>query len=167
MRVNTFVGISGICSIVSAGIAAAEENYAAVLTYAEHQGGNVIYHYELRAPEARRFFVGCECQSSGIGLPQLQTPPVNASAVRQDDLATWYELPAQAARQPPGWRVRMAQPRGTTGYWIEWYRPVGRNAAANDGSLTGFAVVVPGSDEAYLTGHYTIQVEGNGAGASG
>lgn len=168
MRARVLIGISGICSIFSAGFSCAEDNSPVVLTYAEHQGGNVVYHYEIRATETQRFFVGCDCQSSGIGLPQLQAAPVNARALRTDNLVTWYELPSEAAQQPPGWRVRMAQPLGTSGYWIEWYRPAPRaNAGATERALTGFAIVVPGSDDAYLTGHYTIELEGNRPAVSG
>lgn len=160
----------GICSILCAGLTNAEDKPVSVLTYAEHQGGNVIYRYEIRgnaASNAQRFFIGCDCRTNGVGLPQLQTVPVNATRVRTDDFATWYELPPDAVQQPAGWRVRLVQPRGATGYWIEWYRPGARAGTAVEAALAGFAVAIPGADEAYLTARYTVQTEDDQPGAGG
>lgn len=153
--------------------AAAAQDYAArVVTYAEHQGGNLIYHYELRnngSAEIRRFMVGCDCRWPLDAIPELQVLPVGATPVKTDDVGTWYDLPAEATAQPAGWRARLFRPAGMTGHWIEWYAPGARGSGAAPGrSLGGFRIVVPGTEEAYLTGTFTAFPEGtrNGVAAA-
>ncbi len=146
------------------GSAAAEDSSARVAVYAEHQGGNVIYHYEVRntgSAEVRRFFVGCDCRWPLDAIGELQTLPVGAVPARTDDLGTWYDLPVDTPH-PSGWRVRLLRPAGTNGHWMEWYMPAARAKAGigPGASLGGFTVVVPGADDAYLAGNFTVLAEG-------
>lgn len=148
--------------------AAAAQDYAArVATYAQHQGGNVIYHYEIRnngSAEIRRFMIGCDCRWPLDAIPELQALPVGAAPVKTDDVGTWYDLPPDTTTQPPGWRARLLRPAGMTGHWIEWYA---RGSGAAPGrSLSGFRIVVPGTDEAYLTGTFTALPEGTRSGVT-
>lgn len=145
--------------------AAAEDYPARVASYAEHQGGNIVYHYELRnsgSAEIRRFIVGCDCRWPLDAIPELQVLPVGATFARTDDLGTWYDLPPEATLQPAGWRARVFRPTNLSGHWIEWYAPGVRGSGVAPGrSLTGFRIAVPGTDESYLTGTFTAFPEGS------
>src|SRR5439155_12404038 len=101
-------------------IALAQEYPARVVVHAEHQGGNVIYRYEVRnngPAEIKRIAIGCDCRALPGVLPELQVLPTTAHAVRRDEASLWYELPADTAAQPPGWRVRLVRPQGASEYW--------------------------------------------------
>lgn len=143
----------------------------AVSVYGTHQGGNVVYHYAVRKTAAiERFYIGCDCRSlERPAVPELQTLPVNARAKRTDDFGTWYELPAEAVTHPPGWRVRLLQPSGASGYWLEWYRPGAASTGASAGAtVNGFSVTLPQPDETYLLARYALHRRGDGAaGTSG
>lgn len=146
----------------------AQETNARVSVYGTHQGGNVVYHYQVRnngASEIRRFFLGCDCRSpEDTGLPELQALPVNADAVRTDDFGAWYEIPAGSATQPAGWRVRVLKPQGAHGHWIEWFMPAATNAGIPAGATAdGFSVTLPGPDETYLTGRFSVHGQGTRA----
>lgn len=145
--------------------AAAQDYPARVVSYAEHQGGNVIYHYEVRnngSAEIRRFIVGCDCRWPLDAIPELQVLPVGAILSKTDDLGSWYDLPPGTTLQPAGWRARVLRPTGMSGHWIEWYAPGARGSAAAPGrSLVGFGIVIPGTDETYLTGTFTAFPEGS------
>lgn len=148
----------------------AQEYPATIAAYAEHQGGNVIYHYEIRnngPVEIRRFYIGCECRDGLESVAQLQALPTDAHADRADDLYTWYQLTRGQTEQPAGWRVRIARPQGTSGHWVEWYAPAARPGAGipSGRSLAGFRLVVPGPDDAYLSGRFTVQPEGRPSGS--
>lgn len=147
------------------GAAAAQEYPARVVVHAEHQGGNIVYHYEVRnngPAEIKRFIVGCDCRALPNGLPELQLLPLTGEALRRDDVATWFELPPEVAAQPAGWRARLVQPYGVNGHWIEWSMPSARagSGIAPQHSATGFTLVLPGADDAYLSGTFTILPEG-------
>jgi hypothetical protein len=150
------------CLLSGLAVTAQAQETARVQVYAEHQGGNVIYRYEIRNTgpgEIRRIQIGCDCRGGPVGvLPQLRVLPLQAEADRTDDFGTWFKLPPEATNQPPGWRARLLQPRGASGYWIEWYMPAARaNAGISAGqTLTGFSITLPGADETYLSAHYTI-----------
>lgn len=143
---------------------AAQDYTVRVTSYAEHQGGNVIYHYELRnngSAEIRRFIVGCDCRWPLDAIPELQVLPVGATPAKTDDFGTWYDLPPETTRHPAGWRARVLRPAGLGGYWVEWYAPGARGSGAAPGrSLGGFDIAVPGADETYLTGSVTVFPEG-------
>lgn len=157
---------------VVTGLVVAQDYPARVVTYAEHQGGNVVYRYEIRnsgPAEIKHFYVGCDCRLAPRAMPQLRVLPVDGRSNRSDDSGTWYELPAAGVAAPSGWRVRAFKPRGAIGHWIEWYMP---SAHSNSGiaagqTLGGFAVTLPGSDESYLSANFTVIPEGNRAGVSG
>lgn len=141
----------------------AQETSARVLVYGTHQGGNVVYHYQVRnngTSEIRRLFIGCDCRSpEDTGLPELQALPVDAAVARTDDFGTWYEAPV--AGQPAGWRLRILRPRGASGHWIEWYMPAAADAGIAPGATSGvFSVTLPGSDETYLTARFSVHGQG-------
>ncbi len=143
---------------------------AQVTVYGTHQGGNVVYHYEVRnsgAGEIRRFYLGCECRAPGeSGIAELQALPVNAQPVRTDAFGTWYELPADAVTQPGGWRTRLLKPHGSTGHWIEWYMPAAAKPGIPAGAtVTGFSVTIAGADETYLVSRYTLHRQDKGVAA--
>jgi hypothetical protein len=146
------------------GSAAAPDYPARIVSYAEHQGGNIIYHYELRnngSAEIRRFMIGCDCRWPLDSIPELQLLPVGAIPTKTDDVGTWYELPPEATLQPAGWRARLLRPAGMRGHWVEWYAPGVRGGGAAPGrALGGFRIVVPGTDETYLTSTFTAFPEG-------
>lgn len=150
--------------------AAAPPAAAGVSVYGTHQGGNVVYHYQVRnnaAGQIRRFYLGCDCRSlEDTGLPELQTRPVHAHATRTDDFGTWYQLPPDAVGHPPGWRVRLLRPHGARGHWLEWYMPaVAGTGIAPGATLGGFSVTLPRADETYLVARYALH--GPGASTAG
>lgn len=143
----------------------AQDVGARVSVYGTHQGGNVIYHYQVRnngPGEIRRFYVGCDCRSpEDTGKPELQMLPVNARASRTDDFGTWYDLPPEAATHPAGWRVRLLRPHGASGHWLEWFMPAAAKPGIAPGATAdGFSVTVPGTDETYLLGRYSVHWQG-------
>jgi hypothetical protein len=136
-----------------------------VSTYAEHQGGNVVYHYEVRnngPGELREFYIGCDCTGGQAAAPpQLRVLPAGARPAAIDDAGTWLESGVTA---PTGWRVRVLQPRGASGHWIAWRMAAARTkAGVGPGqTLTGFSVAVPASDTGYLDGYFTARTLHNG-----
>jgi hypothetical protein len=158
----------GLILLSISGAAAAQEYPARVVVHAEHQGGNVVYHYEVRnngPAEIKRFIIGCDCRALPNGFPELKLPPVTGDVVRRDDVAAWFDLPPEAATQPAGWRARLIRPYGKSGHWIEWTMPSARagSGITAQRSLAGFVLVLPGTDEAYLSGTFTILPEGKPA----
>lgn len=161
-RLGVFLGFLTLAAPCAA---AAQDYPARVAVYAAHQGGNVMYHYDVRnngPAEIRRFFIGCDCRSLLNAIPELQVLPLGAAVQRTDDFGSRFRLAPDATRQPAGWRARVVQPAGASGYWVEWYMPAARpNAGIAAGqSLGGFTVVIPGADDAYLSGQYTVVPEG-------
>lgn len=157
------------CLWLNATPIAAEELPVRVAVYAQHQGGNIIYHYEVRNSgpgELREFFIGCDCPLTVADrTPQLQALPagVQPASLKPAGLAV-IDAPAQSIRQPPGWRAQIAQLAGAPGHWLAWRMPAARsNAGIMPGqTVTGFSVTLPQEDAAYLEGSYTAHVVHNG-----
>jgi len=146
----------------------AQEFPVRVAVYAEHHGGNVVYRYEVRnngPGELRAFYIGCDCPlREGDALAQLQTLPPGAQAGTIDTGGTHIDIPAPVTTQPSGWRVELKRPRDAPGHWLAWRMPAARtHAGIGPGqTLSGFSVVLPQADAAYLQGNYSAHVLQNG-----
>ena len=141
----------------------ADELPVRVSVYAEHQGGNVVYHYEVRnngPGELREFYIGCECLLS-TGVAELRALPLGTIA--SDDSRS-LDIPLEVTTQPAGWRARIERSEPDGRHWLAWRMPAAR---ANAGvmpnqTLAGFSITVPQADAAYLEGRYTAHVVHNG-----
>lgn len=155
-------------SLVGVGlpVAHAQDLPVRVAAYAEHQGGDVVYHYEVRnngPGELREFYIGCDCRDGeALSAPQLHALPARSVPAVSDDAGTWVDL--WATTQPAGWRVRSLRPRGASGHWIAWRMAAARSKAGIGAgqALAGFSVVVPASDAAYLDSYFTARTVHNG-----
>jgi hypothetical protein len=140
-----------------------------VSVYAEHQGGNIVYHYELHnngPGEVREFYIGCDCAPEDTWrLGQLQLLPAGAVGGSGVARVASIDVPRHATAQPAGWRVQLGRTPGAEDrHWLAWRMPAARpNTGVRSGqTLSGFSITVPGEDAAYLHGRYSAHVLHNG-----
>lgn len=152
-----------LCTVLGTASAQAAERSAAaqVSVHAEHRGGDVVYHYEVRnrgAAPLDRFLLGCDCRPFGdrVTGAQLGVLPAAASTAGTDFLGQVLDVPAAALGAPPGWRVSVRAPLGESRYWIEWRTFDPGAAIAGNRALNGFSVALPGGDPAFLSGGYQV-----------
>jgi hypothetical protein len=135
---------------------------ATVAVYAQHQGGDVVYHYQIRnngPGEISEFFLGCQCVGEIAPNLHLHTPPVGISAIVPPEPGESIELPRESHTLPDGWRAYWFRPIWSDTYHIYWRMAGARTAAVASGeTVSGFSVRVPGGDPGYLTGYYTVRI---------
>src|SRR5688500_15573839 len=69
---------------------------ASVAVYAQHHGGDVVYHYQIRnngPGEIVEFFLGCRCAGDVVPNVRLQLPPAGISALVPPAPGEALELP--------------------------------------------------------------------------
>lgn len=163
-----------LVAVIGAAVAQAAERPAAaqVSVHAEHRGGEIVHHYELRnrgSAPLDRFLLGCDCRPSGNGVTgaQLGVLPTATSAAGEDHLGQVLDVPAGALGAPPGWRATVRAPIGESRYWIEWRTFDSGAAIAGNQTLKGFSVALPVADPAFLSGGYLVAGPAMEQGGSG
>jgi len=143
------------------GIAAAHAAEAEVWVRAEHRGGEVVYHYEVRNRDAGRldhFALGCDCRrpAQPALAAQLGVFPGATTLSGDDYLGQVLAVPPGAVTAPPGWRATLRVPPGERRYWIEWRTSDQAAAVPANQDLKGFSVALPMTDRGFLSGTFLL-----------
>jgi hypothetical protein len=146
----------------------ANELPVSVSVYAEHQGANVVYRYEVRnngPGELREFYIGCDCAAAEAQrTAQLRVVPAGATPGAGAANIVLMDIPLDATSQPAGWRVELARSSDASNHWLMWRMPAARSKAGvlPGQTLAGFSITLPQADPAYLQGRYSAHVLHNG-----
>src|SRR6476620_958483 len=156
----------GLMSATALSAAMAQGAPAAQVTaWGRHQGGQVVYEYEVRnlsSQPVRRLMVG---HALSAGVAELNVVPATTPG------SHW--LSNSAANRPPGWGARISFPDESATFFVDWIEatyfkklwpqaPTSSDAPAPVPGGTGipagtawraFSVSVPMVDAAYVRGH--------------
>lgn len=139
---------------------------------AEHRGGEIVYHYELRNREGGRldyFALGCDCAEPGqaVAGAQIGVLPAGTTAAGEDYRGDRLAVPPGRLGAPLGWQATVRAPPGGPRYWIEWRTFDPGAAIPPDRALAGFSLVVPAADPALLSGGYLVAGAATGQARAG
>lgn len=170
MKATTQILLSLMSATVLSSATAQGAPAAQVTAWGRHQGGQVVYEYEVRNlsnQPVRRLLVG---HDPSAGAAELSVLPATTPG------SHW--LSSSAATRPAGWGTRISFPEESATFFVDWIEatyfkelwpqapsdtdspaPVPGGTGIPGGTASrAFSVSVPVVDAAYVSGHASIAV---------
>ncbi len=135
-----------------------------IKTYAQHIGGNIVYTHQVTNTGTRdvgSFSIGEYTNMVDVDIPYntdqgelSQVFPLGYEDFVPDVLPT-------SVSGPTGWTAHIMQIEDS-GLFMQWSSPPYPLPDITPGQTATFSVTVPKIDNAYLTGHFSVQLGGTG-----